>query len=94
MPSCFPPDLNDPTRIPPLLSTPNDYSQPMLMRRGRKQKMKLTHRDDVLPPVTERPKEKKNKQEKCVIDFCLCTADIKDPQKEGKDIRTAAVLVG
>lgn len=26
--------------------------------------------------------------------FCLCTADIKDPQKEGKDTRTVTVLTG
>lgn len=39
-------------------------------------------------------KTKKRREEKCVIDFCLCTADITDPQKEGKDIRTAAVLTG
>lgn len=42
-------------------------------------------RNNVLPLVTERKVfNKKKEEEKCFIDFCLCTADVKDRQKEGR----------
>lgn len=38
-------------------------------------------RNNVLPSVTQ--KEKHIKKRNASLNFCLCTADIKDPQKEG-----------
>lgn len=29
-------------------------------------------------------KQKEKEKKKCFIDFCLCTADVKDRQKEGR----------
>ncbi|KAF0031375.1 hypothetical protein F2P81_015930 [Scophthalmus maximus] len=39
-------------------------------------------RNDALPPVMKEKALKKKMKEKCFIDFCLCTADVEDWQKE------------
>ena len=80
---CFLPDLI--TRTHFFASPPkNDYSQPHWWEEVEKCKVQWYHfpqRNNVLPSVTQ--KEKHIKKRNASLNFCLCTADIKDPQKEG-----------